>query len=177
MMVDDSRFDVACGLRGAVVWKHQYALDSGRRVSRHKGCEMQSELPIVIVETDLDELGHVNNARYFDYLERGRMDWYAQAQLFETIEQLHGSPQFGTVVVNINIDFRQECLLGETINIHTTPNRLGTKSLALRQIMVKPGGEIAADALVTSVVMDLCSRTSIALPVTLQAIFAAAAIA
>ena len=37
---------------------------------------MQTEIQMVVGEAELDELGHVNNARYLDFLECGRMDWY-----------------------------------------------------------------------------------------------------
>ena len=132
---------------------------------------MQTQFALVVAEKDLDELGHVNNARYFDFLESARMDWYAKVELFETVERLEGSPEFGTVVVNINIDFRRECLLDEALNIVTSAHRMGSKSLALRQIMYKPDGALAADAVVTSVVMDLRSRSTVALPESLRPLF------
>lgn len=132
---------------------------------------MQTEIQIVVGEAELDELGHVNNARYLDFLECGRMDWYDQVGLMETLETIHHSSAFGTVVVNINIDFYRECLLGDTLTIETRPERLGQKSLVLHQVMKKPSGDLAADAVVTSVVMDLQDRTAIVLPDSLAAFF------
>ncbi len=132
---------------------------------------MQTEVEIVVTESDLDELGHVNNARYLNFLEAGRMDWYAKAGLIQSTEATHRASGLDTVVVNINIDFSRECLLGERLVVETRPERLGRKSLALRQVIKKPSGDLAAEAVVTSVVMDLQSRTAVALPENLAAFF------
>lgn len=132
---------------------------------------MQTEVEIVVTESDLDELGHVNNARYLNFLEAGRMDWYDHAGLIKRIEAIHPASEFDTVVVNINIDFSRECRLGERLRVETRPERLGRKSLALRQVIKKPSGDLAAEAVVTSVVMDLQSRTAVALPESLAAFF------
>lgn len=125
---------------------------------------MQTEFEVIVTASDLDELGHVNNARYLNFLEAGRMDWYAKVGLIEGVEAAQGASGFDTVVVNINIDFTRECLLGERLLIETKTSRLGRKSLALHQVIKKPSGDLAASAVVTSVVMDLQSRTSVVLP-------------
>ncbi len=133
---------------------------------------MQTQVEIVVTESDLDELGHVNNARYLNFLEAGRMDWYAKVGLIKSIETDHHASGFDTVVVNINIDFSRECRLGEQLVVETRPERLGRKSLALRQVIKKPSGDLAAEAVVTSVVMDLQSRTAVELPESLTTFFA-----
>ncbi|ETX05568.1 acyl-CoA thioesterase [Candidatus Entotheonella palauensis] len=132
---------------------------------------MQTEFDIVVTASDLDELGHVNNARYLNFLEAGRMDWYAKIGLIASIEAAQHTSGFDTVVVNINIDFSRECLLGEHLKVETSPERLGRKSLALRQVINKPSGDLAAEAVVTSVVMDLQTRTAVVLPDSLAAFF------
>ncbi len=132
---------------------------------------MQTEVEMIVTESDLDELGHVNNARYLNFLEAARMDWYAKVDLIKSIEARHHASGFDTVVVNINIDFNRECLLGERLVVETRPERLGRKSLALRQAIKKPSGDLAAEAVVTSVVMDLQSRTAVVLPENLTAFF------
>lgn len=132
---------------------------------------MQTEFEVTVTASDLDELGHVNNARYLNFLEAGRMDWYAKVGLIDRVQETQGASQFDTVVVNINIDFARECHLGERLLIGTSPSRLGRKSLALRQVIKKSSGDLAADAVVTSVVMDLETRTAVVLPDRLAAFF------
>lgn len=132
---------------------------------------METEIERVVTASDLDELGHVNNARYLNFLEAGRMDWYARVNLIPSTEATYQTSGFDTVVVNINIDFNRECLLGERLVIETRPERLGRKSLALRQVIKKPSGDLAAEAVVTSVVMNLQTRTAVVLPENVAAFF------
>jgi len=132
---------------------------------------MKTEIEMVVTASDLDELGHVNNARYLNFLEAGRMDWYAKVNLIPSTEAIYQTSGFDTVVVNINIDFNRECLLGERLKIETRPERLGRKSLALRQVIQKPSGDSAAEAVVTSVVMNLQTRTAVVLPENVTAFF------
>ena len=125
--------------------------------------------PCVVAAADLDELGHVNNARYLDYLERGRTTWYDEVDLFETARVLAGCRCVGTVVVNLNIDFVDECLLGQALMVETVPLRIGGKSFTVAQRILKvarDGGAetLAARAHATSVVMDLDRRRAVALP-------------
>ncbi len=132
---------------------------------------MQTEFEVIVSASDLDELGHVNNARYLNYLEDGRMDWYAKVGLIDRVQEAQDASQFDTVVVNININFTDECRLGERLLIETSPSRLGRKSLVLHQVIKKSSGEFAADAVVTSVVMNLESRTAVVLPDCLATFF------
>jgi thioesterase III len=119
---------------------------------------------LAVVASDLDELGHVNNARYLDYLERGRTTWYAVDGLIEACISDANPPALGTVVVNVNIDFRSECARGDNLTVSTAAERVGRKSFTVRQQIHKADGTLAAEASVTSVVMDLNSRSAITLP-------------
>ena len=67
---------------------------------------MEVVLETVVRCTEIDVNGHVNNAKYVEYLEWGREEWYDR----------HGFPYdrllaLGTVtvVVNINLNLRQAC--------------------------------------------------------------------
>ena len=118
---------------------------------------------LTVIAADLDSLGHVNNARYLDYLERGRTQWYDDVGLVEACAADLGHDNLGTVVVNVNIDFRDECTVGDELTVVTVPGRVGTKSFVVTQRVEKADGGLAAEAQVTSVVMDLGPRTAIAL--------------
>ncbi|MEM7408366.1 MAG: acyl-CoA thioesterase [Pseudomonadota bacterium] len=129
--------------------------------------------PLIVVADDLDNLGHVNNARYLDYLERGRTQWYDDEELVErcAVAERIRRDALGTVVVNVNIDFRAECTTGDALEVMTAPARAGSKSLAVRQEIRKANGELAAEATVTSVVMNLETRKSVVLPPAVKALF------
>ncbi|MFT5393706.1 MAG: thioesterase-3 [Gammaproteobacteria bacterium] len=128
------------------------------------------EYPIVVTPAHLDSLGHVNNARYFEFFEAGRTTWYEVSGLFAACRE-PGAKTRDTVVVNVNCDFVAECRLGETLMVATWAQRLGGKSFAVLQRLLKEDGQLSAEVVVTSVVMDLDTRKSVPLPRTLAPLF------
>ena len=120
-------------------------------------------LSLMIERKHADELGHMNHVAAIRMLEHARHDWYHQAGLW-CEENFAGSLGLGTVVVNLNINFMQECFEGETLQIKTNPLYKGTKSYVLLQQMVRPAGEIAVKSRCTSVIMDLGIRQVIPVP-------------
>lgn len=114
------------------------------------------EVEIEVSKDDIDELGHVNNARFLNFFERGRMDWYNSVGLFSAPST---AGRLGTVVVSITVNFRRECFDGDRLKVLTVPRSRGNRSFVLHQEIRKPSGELVADADVTSVVMDLDARS------------------
>jgi thioesterase-3 len=85
----------------------------------------------------LDLYGHVNNARYLEFLEEAR--W----QLLEKNCDL-GALQaqgMGFVAVKIVINYRRPALLGDRLEIRSHVATLGTKSGVLHQDVVLAGAE------------------------------------
>ena len=87
---------------------------------------MSSELELTVRSTEIDVNGHVNNAKYLEYLEWGREDWYERAGLDYAAFLEMG---IQTVTVNININYRRECVQGERLIVHTEPLRAGAQQL------------------------------------------------
>ena len=133
--------------------------------------DMSHRYHLEVVPSDLDELDHVNNARYLDYFERGRTTWYDEASLVALCVGETERSKFGTVVVNVNIDFRAECHSGEQLHVVTQPARAGNKSFVVSQRIQKEDGALAAEAEVTSVVMDLRTRAAVVLNASVRALF------
>lgn len=122
---------------------------------------METSLNLVVRPTEIDVNGHVNNAKYVEYLEWGREDWYERNGLpYDRLLALGAV----TVTVNIDLNFRRECRQGETLTVATRPERLGRTSFALRQEIRRAGGETAADAVVTLVTIDPSTRKSRPVP-------------
>ena len=126
---------------------------------------MEAALEITVRSTEIDVNGHVNNAKYLEYLEWGREEWYEQAGLdYETFSQMGVQ----TVTVNINVNYRKECRQGDLLTITTRPERAGRTSFVLKQEIRNIAGELCADAAVTSVTMDRQTRQSVELPARLR---------
>ena len=77
----------------------------------------------------------------------------------------------GTVVVNLNINYRKEARLGQHLTVSTEPIRKGRTSFVLRHVIVNGNDELVADANVVSVTIDLKSRKASLLPNALVKMF------
>ncbi len=129
---------------------------------------MEAVLETVVRCTEIDVNGHVNNAKYVEYLEWGREEWY----------ESHGFPYdrllaLGaiTVVVNLNVNLRQPCHQGDRLRIVTWAQRRGRTSFALAQRIDRADGAAAADAVVTVVTVDPATRRPRPLPEELARLF------
>ena len=102
-----------------------------------------------------DFYGHVNNARYLEFFEEDR--W---AHLESKID-LKKWAQQGIVflVVNINVNYRLAVPVGETLLVTTNLEKIGNRSVVLKQeILLKGSHKVAADALITFVITDKTGR-------------------
>ena len=122
---------------------------------------METVLEIIVRPTEIDVNGHVNNAKFVEYLEWGREEWYERNGL--PYDQLHAMGAT-TVTVNINLNYRRECRQGERLTIVTRPERLGRTSFTLAQEIRKVDGEVAADATIVLVTIDPTSRKPCVVP-------------
>ena len=120
---------------------------------------MQTETLIEVTEDHTDNLGHLNHVAAVRYLEKARYEWYAACGLFSG-----DYGRLGTVVVNIDYDYRRECFLGEQLRVTSRGVSMGTKSMVVTHRIVKPDGEVAVQGQATSVVMDLDARSIIPVP-------------
>jgi YbgC/YbaW family acyl-CoA thioester hydrolase len=118
-------------------------------------------LEIVVRCTEIDVNGHVNNAKYVEYLEWGREEWYDRHGFaYDRLKDLGAI----TVVVNINLNFRQPCHQGDRLWIVTWPQRHGHTSFALAQQIERSDGTVIADGVVTLVTVDPDTRRAVPLP-------------
>lgn len=129
---------------------------------------MESALELIVRSTEIDVNGHVNNAKYLEYLEWGREQWYEQANLhYDTFTQMG----IQTVTVNININYRIECKQGDRLVVTCKPESIGRSSYVLKQEIRNRHELLCADALVTSVTMDIETRKSREVPAELRLLF------
>ena len=97
----------------------------------------------------MDIYGHVNNARYLEFLEEDR---WAQLEAYIDLDKW-AAQGLVFMVVNINVNYRKAVGPGQQLQVVTNLERLGNRSGVLKQeIRYKASQEIAADALVTFVI-------------------------
>lgn len=98
-----------------------------------------------------DFYGHVNNARYLEFFEEDR--WHMMESKVDLRDWAARGLAF--LVVNINVNYRKAVPVGETLTVSTDVESINKKSAVLKQeVRFKRSGEVAADALVTFVVID-----------------------
>ena len=121
---------------------------------------MEGAIMITVTQAHCDELGHLNHVEAVRYLERARSQWYRECGLFDDTSE----HSLGTVVVNIDYDYRVECFASERLKVATRPKSMGTRSFTLEHAIIKPDGRTAIDGQCTSVIMDLEARSIIPVP-------------
>jgi acyl-CoA thioester hydrolase len=101
--------------------------------------------------SDLDPLGHLNNAVYATLFEAGRVD-FVERELASAL-----TPAFGFVLARIEIDFRAEGHFPGMARIETGIARIGRTSMDFDQKVTLEGRELAA-ARSVCVLLDLRLR-------------------
>ena len=108
-----------------------------------------TEIRVRGFHTDL--YGHVNNARYLEFLEEGR--WKLFEDRADVQELISGPVRF--FVVNVNINYRRGLVVNEVAVVTTRLLRISRRSGVFRQeIRERESGALCADAEVTFVLSD-----------------------
>lgn len=97
----------------------------------------------------LDLYGHVNNARYLEFLEGARWELMEGAHLDWFMQQ-----GYALVVSRIDIRYLRPATMGEILCIDTRLDRLLPRSgVILQKVIKKETGKVAAEAEVTFAVI------------------------
>ncbi len=111
-----------------------------------KGPVAAVSLEVPVRWSDLDLLGHVNNAVFLNYLEDAR-DRMLQASLGAAFED--------TVIVRIEVDYRHEIARGVPfVVVAVQVLGYGRSSVKTQEIITLPDGTVAAEAMAIVVVRD-----------------------
>lgn len=111
------------------------------------------------VTTDqVDVVAHLNNAAYLSIFEAARWDVFSQVGV-DTEAMLGGGQT--PVIVAIDLSFRREVRLGETVVIHTTWEVIAPRRIRTVQEMRDEAGELRAVGTFWSTFFDLRSRKAI----------------
>ena len=105
----------------------------------------------------LDLFGHVNNARYLEFLEEAR--W----AMFENSVDIHdlALKGYAFTVVNININYRKPALMNDMLLVASEITSIGRRSAVIHQaVKHKESNAVVADADVTFVIFDTRNQKS-----------------
>lgn len=127
---------------------------------------MRSRLTHTVRSTEVDFLGHVNNAKYQEYLEWGRFAWIRDAGL---TRDRFAHDRVAPVVVHVSLDYKREAVLDDLLTVETALTRIGGRSLRFRQRVLREDGSVACDGRVVLAIFDLSTRQSAPIPDALRA--------
>ncbi|WP_026962123.1 YbgC/FadM family acyl-CoA thioesterase [Alicyclobacillus herbarius] len=123
--------------------------------------QWQNEIEIVVRSTEIDVNGHVNNAKFLEYLEWGREDWYEQMGLdYETLRDMG----FVTVVVRVCADYRLEARQNDRLRVRTNLVRVGNTSFVMKQEIVNQNEQQVVEAEFVLVTVDPATRQPVRVP-------------
>ncbi|MGY2462175.1 thioesterase [Vreelandella sulfidaeris] len=108
----------------------------------------------------LDGYGHVNNARYLEFMEEGRWDFFDHHP--EMIKELHQAGR-AFVVVNLNIDYLAAARHGDDLEIMTGIVEVGERSGLCHHRIVRKDGTVIAQADLTFVLLDMRANKAAAI--------------
>ncbi len=107
-----------------------------------------------------DRFGHVNHARYVEFLEEGRWTYFEENRLMDPFHEAG----IGHVVANLNINYRRPAKVGDILRVETDIMTVNEKSVVMLQEIFKDEGRtVVLDANVTDVFID--ARTDEVIPV------------
>ncbi|MGD8429312.1 MAG: thioesterase family protein [Ectothiorhodospiraceae bacterium] len=120
---------------------------------------MERQTHIRVRGFHLDLYGHVNNARYLEFLEEARWDQFGE-QLDLRWWQSKG---LAFVIVNINIDYRAAATLNDRLSISTEITKLGERSGVVHQEITRQDGARVVSADVTFTIVDTAKQRAVSI--------------
>lgn len=118
--------------------------------------------PIAVRFSDLDAMGHVNNAAYLSYLEEARISYFNK--VFNIPKN---NLSFGAVIARIEIDYLNQIKLGDEVEVYTRCLKIGNKSSDVDHLIVIQKNHqkiIAAHSLTKLVSFDYSKGVSVPIP-------------
>jgi YbgC/YbaW family acyl-CoA thioester hydrolase len=131
---------------------------------------MRDNTKVRVRSLHTDDLGHLNHVAALQILQQARDNWYAKVGLWQG-RDWSADEWLGTIVLNVNANYRAECFLDDEVEVITLPKQRNNKSFVLYQELLTPDARIAIDATITTLIMDMRCRKSIALPECLAVCF------
>ncbi|GHE19704.1 acyl-CoA thioesterase [Halomonas urumqiensis] len=107
----------------------------------------------------LDGYGHVNNARYLEFMEEGRWAYFDERP--ELTRRL-GTGEVAFVAVNLNIDYRAAAVAGDDLEVTTRLSAIGGRSARMTQEIFRVAdGALVTTATLTFVMLDVKSNQAV----------------
>ena len=118
------------------------------------------KISIQIRFSDIDGVGHVNNAVYNDYFDIGRLHYFKEA-FGRPVEWGKGKT---LVLVHTEADYLQPTFLYDTIEVHTSVVETGARSVKMKQYIIAAGGAVRVESYSVLSTYDMDTGQSFPMP-------------
>lgn len=112
---------------------------------------------------DMDALGHVNNARYFDYFQEARIDWLRELKISMT-------ENTGPVVVHVGCTYLKPVVYPAIVTLRSKIHSMGNSSITMEHDLYQDE-VLMAQGTSKVVWVDYTQGKSVPLPEIMRAIF------
>jgi acyl-CoA thioester hydrolase len=119
------------------------------------------KIDIMVRFSDLDALGHVNNATYLSYIQDARISYFNRILNRKTDDL-----KYNAIIARIEIDYKNQISLGDKVTVYTKYTAVGEKSCNVESVVVVNKGDediIAANCL--SVLVSFDYQLGVATPI------------
>ena len=107
--------------------------------------------------SDMDSLGHVNNAAYISYFEEGRVHYFRK--LFDL--PWEDTSSLGLIVLDMHCTYKSPAFYGEILRVYTKVNWLKNKSFEMSYLIIDTDtGRTVAEGSSVLVAYDYSTRTT-----------------
>ena len=113
--------------------------------------------PLPLRWSDIDELRHVNNARYLTFFEEARIAYNRQVGEWDWRKE-------GFLIANANISFRKPLFLNDQPIIWLRVSKIGTKSFEMEYLIFNKNNDLCASGTTVQVAIDMQTFAPIAVP-------------
>lgn len=103
---------------------------------------------------DYDILGHLNNTVYPVLADIGKTAYFTEAA-----PDLWNDKKIGMVIASIKCDFHAPALPGESLDVLTAIDTIGTKSFVIEQRIVCPEQNDAVKCIISTVMVHIDIKT------------------
>ncbi|MGC1183362.1 acyl-CoA thioesterase [Legionella sp.] len=110
---------------------------------------------------DMDALGHVNNARYFDYFQEARIEWLRELNITMT-------EKTGPVVVHVACTYLKPVIYPAIVTLRSKIHSIGNSSMLMDHDLYQ-GEELMAQGSCRIVWIDYSQGKSVRLPELIRA--------
>lgn len=118
---------------------------------------------IDVESSHVDMFGHVNHARYLEYMEWARFGWAEAGGA--PIPRMIEEERVGPAILRANVRYRRECRLGDQLTVTVEPLSARRDIGRIRQVITdRRSGDIVCEAELTFVMLDLSERKATKLP-------------